>query len=264
MQGPPRLGALVLCGVSLFAIAAAAPVRAKGHMTEDFRSGKVRPIRLALLPPRVVLIREQAGVDEKLRDEARRLERSAAGRIVETLRSLGYEVRWIADAGSPGAPGAEALIATVNRSRHETWVRMMQLPSRVRRERLNMGDESVRLSTLLGVDGLLIARIDAAAYTRATKFWQLVGFGDLPSDFLRCDVSVIEGATGDVEGYFLHSVETSRRKLLNRPADVLEKCLRKALRRFPAARRSSARSTLASPPGRFGLGCVHGGGEDLP
>jgi hypothetical protein len=229
-----RIHAHLFVWLAVLVIAPA--VTAKGYMANGFRTKESRPMTLVLLPPHAEFIKAKAVMTEEMVKECRALEDAAASWIAERLGEKEYTVRSLTVEELEKDPELRDLVKRVNDRYGEEWSKLVRRPKKLKRGRYNVGDDARKLGSVLDVDGILLARVQAVGITAGKRFL-MGGLSGLlsPNGYGRLDVSVVNGKTGTVEGYFVY-VEASSIKSLTRKQDiVMKKASKGCLRRYPDA-----------------------------
>jgi hypothetical protein len=202
-------------------------------MTADFKLGKTRGKTLALLPPHAELIKAKAIMTDQLIEEALALETSAATSIAKNFERLGYEVR-ILDAKELQQSGElQELVKNVSDRYDEEWPKLVRRPKQLKYKRYNLGGQSRELSTMLRVDGLILARIQAV-YVTAGKATMSYLFGGATRSYARVDVTALDGDSGIIESYFYGVQLCKKKQLAGDPDVVMTKAFEKLLKNYPA------------------------------
>lgn len=221
------LGVLLL----VFSVGAAG---AKSFMTTGFSTGSERPLKLILLPPHADFVKSKAVMTEQMVKESQALEDAAAREILAHLKSKGYEVRYLTSDEINASPELRDLVHGINDRYHEEWSSFVRRPKGVRQGRYSVGDDVVRLCSLLDVDGVLISRIQAVGITVGKAILlSLFGAPGGPASYGRLDVSVVGGGDGDVDAYFFRVQGASLKQLTNRPDVIMRKACKKGLKALP-------------------------------
>jgi hypothetical protein len=210
---------------------------ARASMTPGFRGRTSRPMRLAILPPHAEFIKAKVVMTDQMTAETLALEDEAARAIETRVRALGYEVKQVREADLTKNPALRRLVVAVNERYGEEWGRILNHPRGVKQNRYTLGADVVKLCAFLKVDGLILSRQVAYANTKGKAF--LSGMMNLgaPSQtsYLFLDAAVLNGRTGQVEGYFRGYESSSLGQLTKKPDKVTAQACDKAFSRYPAA-----------------------------
>lgn len=205
---------------------------AKRHMTPEFAVGQTRPMSLVLLPPHADFIKRKAVMTEEMVAECKALEEAAAQAVVTDLRGKGYEVRLLTVEEINADPELRELVNRVNDRYQEEWSKIVRKPRGVRTGRYSLGEETVQLATLLGVEGVLLSRIQAVGITPGRAVLASL-FGGQVAGYGRLDLSVVEGGQGAVLAYFFSIRDSTVKDLVRRPEFVMQKACKKGLKKYP-------------------------------
>jgi transposase len=223
--------------VALFILASAvaAAAHAKGYMTPAFRAKQTRPMRIAVLPPHADFIKDKVLINDEMLQEARVLEAESARALAAQLEARGYQARVLSPEQIQKKPALAAAVKRVNDRYNEEWRKMVRKPRQVRQRRYSAGAEVVSLCSMLKVDGVAVARIQAVGVSKGkVAFSAIMNFGPpAQRSYARLDMGVLEGRRGAVEGYFTGYESTSLRQLVKKPAHVMGQVAENALRRYP-------------------------------
>ena len=231
-----RRGLRLLCCFTVLTVLLLAGVaHAKGFMTPGFRTKETRPMHVVVLQPRAEFIKAKVVMTEDMFQESRALEEAGLVSVVSHLEGLGYEVKQISPEDVSESSELQQLLADVNTRYDEIWSKIVRKPKKTREGRYSVGDDAVRLSTLLEVHGIVIPRIIAVGHSAGKKVLVAMLWGAAAQDYGRLDFSVIEGTSGGVEGYFVNVTNTTIKKLTNKPDLIMDKCARKAFKKYPGA-----------------------------
>ncbi|UCF80950.1 MAG: hypothetical protein JSV08_00560 [Acidobacteriota bacterium] len=222
--------------VWMIALVVAPSVSAKGYMTNGFRTKETRPLTLVLLPPHAEFIKAKAVMTEEMVKECRALEDAAASWITTRLGEKAYTVQALSAEEIVKNPELSGLVKRVNDRYGEEWSKLVRRPRKLRQGRYNIGDDTRKLCSVLEVDGLLIARVQAVGVTAGRRFLS-GGINALlsPSGYGRMDVSVVNGKTGAVDAYFFFAEYTSIKSLTKKQDKFMKGTSKGCFRRYPAA-----------------------------
>jgi len=223
--------------VVLVAALAIPALFARAAMTPGFRSKMTRPMRLALLPPHAEFIKAKVVMTDQMTAETRALETEASRAIQERVRALGYEVKVVNEADLMKNAPLRQLVVAVNERYGEEWGRILHYPRGVKQKRYTLGADVVKLCAFLKVDGLILSRQVAFANTKGRAFMSGMMNLGAPSQtsYLFLDVAVLNGRSGQIEGYFRGYESSSLGQMTNKPAKVTAQACDKAFSRYPAS-----------------------------
>ncbi|MBI4161070.1 MAG: hypothetical protein HY509_01325 [Acidobacteria bacterium] len=223
-----RMG--LACGLTW--IASAAPAAARHYATPEFSRAESRPKTLAVLPPRAEFVKAKVVMSEEMVKECEALEAAALDRIGVLLQEKGYTVRPLPPGTVNADPDLRELIFRVNERYEEEWQRFVRKPGRIREGRYNLGEDPVEIADHLGVDGILVPRVVAVAPSKGVKTLSII-LGGYAQGYVRLDLSVVSGETGDLEAFYFTTVTAGMKGLTKNPDRIMEKAAGSALRRYP-------------------------------
>lgn len=254
-----RIAALVV----LASAASVAAAHAAGYMTPGFRSKESRPLSIVLLPPRAEFIKAKAVMTSQMVKESEALEVEGAQAIVADLESKGYRARILSVEEMDGTPGLRDLVRRVDDRYQEEWSKILRKPGKVKEGRYSLGEDVLKICSMLKSDGIALGRIQAVGSTagKAALTSILSGGRLVAQSYARLDLSVVEGSAGQVEAYFTGVHHATLKKLLNAPAEVMAKASKKALRKYPGATEVRA-AVRAAAGGKADASEGWGGDED--
>lgn len=214
-------GAAVLVLAS--ALCATGPALAREYMTAEFLTRSPRPMTLAVLPPHAEFIKAKAVMTAEMIEEAGALEVEAGKAITTMLESKGYKVRLLTPADYDTTHGLRELITSLNGRYNEEWGKILRKRRDVRYGRYSTGEEAVKLSALLHVDGLVVSRIVAVGHTGGRQaLTMILSLGQAyAQSYARMGLSVLDGRNGRVEGYFEGMRNCTTGGLVKKPAKVM-------------------------------------------
>jgi hypothetical protein len=190
-------------GVLAAALVAAATFAAQAawgglHATDEFMSGKTRPVKIALLPAHVELEKQKMIRREAKVQEGGELEDELGNAVTRELASRGYEVERITSEKINADPALQELVVDADRRYGELLSQVaVKLPRQVAARRYKAGDEMKLLAGRLGVDAIAFTRMTLIA---AGKGVQVLNMG-MGGTQTMLSVSLIDGRTADIEAY---------------------------------------------------------------
>jgi hypothetical protein len=226
---------VVFAVVFLAGLCAAAPALAKQYMTPAFLAKTARPLSLVVLPPHAEFIKQQAVMTAGMLKESQALEDEAARALGAQLQTLGYTVRVLTLKDVETTPGLGALLTSLNGRYDEEWGKILRKPREVKKGRYSVGDDVVKICSLLKADGVVMSRVVAVGQTAGRQVLTgiLSGGRAVAASYARIGLSVLEGGAGHVEGYFEGYRTCTMRALLNKPADVMSDVVEDAVDKYP-------------------------------
>jgi hypothetical protein len=231
------------CAALVFFLLAAGFLMADGYfMTPAFEKGEGRPLRLLLLPPHAQFIKAKVVMTDDMVKECRALEDEAAAALAAGLRAKGYEVKVLTPEEVQGGADLAELVRKVHERFAEERSKIFREPAKVETGRYRLGEEAGQLAALNGVDGLVLARIQAEGVSKGTQtFWGtlvlLSGglFIPMPGSIAFLDMSVVDAYSGKIEGFFYGLERCGIRQLVQRPEKAMGDVTHDALKKYPEA-----------------------------
>jgi hypothetical protein len=205
------------------ALLPATPALAREYMTPEFMTKLSRPMRVAVLPPHAEFIKAKAVMTAQMLKEAGALEDEAGKAIAAMLETKGYTVRLLTPADLDATPEIRGPVSSLNNRYNEEWSKILRKRREVRNGRYGAGEEAVNLSSLLQVDGLVMARIVAVGHTGGRQALTIIlSLGQAyAQSYARMGLSVLDGRSGRVEGYFEGYRNCTTGSLVKKPAKVM-------------------------------------------
>jgi hypothetical protein len=228
---------VVLAAVILIGLCGAPPAHAKEYMTPAFLAKTARPMNLAILPPHAEFIKLKAVMTDQMLKEAEALEDEAAAALGAQLQKLGYTVRVVTTKEVQETPGLAALVTSLNGRYDEELGKILRKPRDVRKGRFTVGEDVVKASSLLKVDGLVMSRIVAVVHTGGRQaLTMILSLGNAyVQSYARILLGVLDGQSGGVQGYFVGLRNCSTGALLKKPAKVMTDLVEDAIESYPEA-----------------------------
>jgi len=232
----PRNAARLLI-LTVVTLAAAGSVLARSYMTPGFRAKTTRPVTVAILPPHAELIKSKVVMTDQMLGEAAALEREAALALKTELETRGYRVRLVTPEEMTRNARLRQLVVRVNDRWAEEWSKIVRRPRTVRQSRFNGGEDSVRLCSLLKVNGLALTRIIGFGNTKGKAFLSGMANMGTPAvrSYARLDLGIVNGRQGQVEAFFIGIESSSLGQLTKKPAKIMGEVARKTVTRYPGA-----------------------------
>jgi len=238
MSSHPRISLSRALTLALLAcLCGTVPALARQYMTPAFLAKTPRPMSLAVLPPHAEFIKRQAVMTAEMVKEAQALEDEAATALGAQLQAKGYTVRVLTLKDVEETPGLKALVTTLNGRYDEEWSKILRKPRDVKKGRYSVGEDVVKVCSLLKVDGLVVSRVVAVGHTGGRQaLTMILSLGQsYAQSYARIGLSVLEGKAGHVEGYFEGVENCTTGSLLNKPAKVMGKAVEDAIDHYPGA-----------------------------
>ena len=232
---PPISLSRALTLAFLTCLCGAVPALARQYMTPAFLAKTARPMSLAVLPPHAEFIKQQAVMTADMVKEAQGLEDEGAIALGAQLQAKGYMVRVLTLKDVEDTPGLKALVTGLNARYDEEWSKILRKPREVKKGRYNVGEDVVKICSLLKVDGLVLSRVVAVGHSAGRQVMTALLRGAAAQDYARIGLSVLEGKTGHVEGYFEGMKRCTMSALLNKQAKVMGDAVENAIDHYPGA-----------------------------
>jgi len=234
---PPISLSRALTLAFLACLCGTAPALARQYMTPAFLAKTPRPMSLAVLPPHADFIKQQAVMTADMVKEAQALEDEAATALGAQLQSKGYTVRVLTQKDVEETPGLKALATGLNGRYDEEWSKILRKPREVKKGRYSVGEDAVKVCSLLKVDGLVMSRVVAVGHTGGRQaLTMIMSLGQAyAQSYARIGLSVLEGKAGHVEGYFEGVKNCTTGALLKKPAKVMGDAVENAINNYPGA-----------------------------
>jgi len=221
----PSAAFVIVVAVTLLAgvVLAGAPALAREYMTAEFLTRSPRPMVVAVLPPHAEFIKAKAVMTAEMVKEAGALEDEAAKAITAMLESKGYKARLVTPADFDATPGLRELVTSLNGRYNEELSKILRDRKEVRYGRYGTGEDAIKLASLLRVDGLVLARIVAVGNTGGRQALTIIlSLGQAyAQSYARMGLSVLDGRSGRVEGYFEGMRNCTTGKLVKKPAEIM-------------------------------------------
>jgi hypothetical protein len=191
------------------AVAALGPRTAAAamHATKEFEGGATRPLKIAFLPPHVDVLKRKIVQSEPQIEESAEFSGYLAASVQRVFETQGYEVSMLTPAQVSADSELQELVLDADRRYAEMLAQVRtKLPRQIRKRRYEAGDEMRVLAARLGVDAIGFADMQiVASAAGASAVAVLVGIGAAGSSTML-SVSVIDGATANIEAYFVPPV----------------------------------------------------------
>jgi hypothetical protein len=205
------------------------------YATPEFWSKQSRPLAIALLPPHAEFIKAKAVMTDEMVKESEALENEAALALKAGLVERGYAARILTVADLGQSPELRDLAKRLGDRYDEEWSKIVRKPRKVRERRYSAGEDVAKMCSLLKVDGIAFARIQAVGVTGGkTALVAILSLGNAwAQSYARMDLSVLSSRDGTVEGYFVGSRACTLKGLTEKPASIMKKVTDVALRKYP-------------------------------
>jgi hypothetical protein len=184
--------------LSIFGLALLGNAQAEMHATEEFETGETRPVRVAVLPAQVNLIKQRMIRQEAQVEEAGELEAHLSNAVAHELATKLYDAELITVERINADPELQALVVEANRRFDEVLGNISRrLRKQIESRSFHTGETLTLLANRLGVHAIAFVRMDLIANARAV---QALNFG-MGGAQTMMSVSLVDGTTTDVEAY---------------------------------------------------------------
>jgi len=226
----------VLMGAFLFSLSMPASAIFIGQeiMTPEFSRAEYRPMSLVIIPPRAAVSEDTAFGSHQLIEQGGIVEDAASVACRDIFDELGYQIRVLTVDEVNADPDLQLMVRNVNKRYDEDFLQKITLPFKrqlqdVRSRRFKMGDEARILAARLGVDAIVVSRIEAAGASGGTSIMSLGTSGKA-----EMSVGIIAGDNGDLEAFFTGAqLGLSAKKIEKNPLKTMAKIFGGALKDYP-------------------------------
>ena len=190
------VGFVLVLSLSLFCL----PARAQFEHP-DLKSGKVKPAKLLIMPPKVNIVRLGMKSNEGLIEESQTVEQALPGIINGVFTNRGFALvasPYTREALSQNEEVKYAL-ADVQKQFDVIFPQIAMKPKDIRKGRFTMGDEVAKFGA--GADAILFIRVHGQLSTGGKKAFALLVGGPGASDFYTVDTVMVDARTGNVLYY---------------------------------------------------------------
>ena len=205
-------------------------------MTPEFARAEYRPMSLVIIPPRAAVSKDAAFSSQQLIEQGGIVEDAASTACKDILGKLGYEVRVLTVDEVNADPDLQVMVRNVNKRYDEDFLQKITLPFKrqlqdIRKRRFKMGDEARILAARLGVDAIVVARIQAKVTSGGASVFSLGTSGQA-----EMSVGIIAGDNGDLEAFFTGAqLGLSAKKIEKAPLKTMAKLFGSVLKDYPTA-----------------------------
>lgn len=228
----------VLVGMFLLSVSMPANAIFIGQeiMTPEFARAEYRPLSMVIIPPRAAVSKTTAFKSHQLIEQGGVIEDAALVACKDIFDKLGYQIRVLTVDEVNADPDLQLMVRNVNKRYDEDFLQKITLPFKrqlqdIRRRRFKMGDEARILAARLGVDAIVVARIQVAGASGGTKVMSLGTSGQA-----EMSVGIIAGDNGDLEAFFTGAqLGLSAKKIEKKPLETMAKLFGKVLKDYPTA-----------------------------
>lgn len=173
------------------------------EMTNEFRSGELRPQTIALLPARSTLTQDGVFSSENKIGETAELEDLLAKYLEKQFTSRGYTVRRVSFDEIGADPKLAELLNAANQRYDEEYATIVAFKvSDVKNRRYTIGEEGRKLANYLGVDAAAYPRMQIAGSSSTKKLASALGGHDGEAGGINMEFGLVHAKTGNIEGFF--------------------------------------------------------------
>ena len=205
-------------------------------MTPEFARAEYRPMSLVIIPPRAAVSKEAAFSSHQLIEQGGVIEDAALVACKDIFEKLGYQIRVLTVDEVNADPDLQLMVRNVNKRYDEDFLQKITLPFKrqlkdIRSRRFKMGDEARILAARLGVDAVIVGRIEAAVTSGGSSVMSLGTSGKA-----EVSVGIIAGDNGDLEAFFTGAqLGLSAKKIEKKPLKTMAKLFGSVLKDCPTA-----------------------------
>lgn len=205
-------------------------------MTPEFARAEYRPLSMVIIPPRAAVKQSGAFSSHQLIEQGGVIEDAALVACEDILGKLGYQIRVLTVDEVNADPDLQRMVRNVNKRYDEDFLQKITLPFKrqlqhIRKRRFKMGDEARILAARMGVDAIVVTRIQATVTSG--------GFSKLTlgtSGQAEMSVGIIAGDNGDLEAFFTGAqLGLSAKKIEKKPLKTMAKLFGNVLKDYPTA-----------------------------
>lgn len=226
----------VLTGILLLSVSVSALAIFIGQeiMTPEFARAEYRPMSMVIIPPRAAVSKDATFSSHQLIEQGGVVEDAALVACKDIFDKLGYQIRVLTVDEVNADPDLQVTVRNVNKRYDEDFLQKITLPLKrqlqdIRSRRFKMGDEARILATRLGVDAIIVGRIDAAVTSGGASVLSLGTSGQA-----EMSVGIIAGDNGDLEAFFTGAqIGLSAKKIEKAPLKTMAKLFGSVLKDYP-------------------------------
>ena len=226
----------VLTGLFLLSVSVTASAIYIGQeiMTPEFARAEYRPVSMVMIPPRAAVSKDAGFSSHQLIEQGGVIEDAVLAACKDIFSKLGYEIRILTVDEVNADPDLQVMVRDVNKRYDEDFLQKITLPFKrqlqdIRERRFKMGDEARILAARLGVDAIVVARIQAEVTSGAASVFSLGTSGKA-----EMSVGIIAGDNGDLEAFFTGAqIGLSAKKIEKNPLKTMAKLFGSVLKDYP-------------------------------
>jgi hypothetical protein len=203
-------------------------------MTPEFARAEYRPMTMVIIPPHAAVSKNSMFSSHQLIEQGGVIEDAVAVACKDIFDKLGYEIRVLSVDEVNADPDLQVMVRDVNKRFDEdflqkiTGIRKTQLQD-VRERRYKMGDQAQILAARLGVEAIIVGRIQIAAAAGGASVFSLGTSGEA-----EITIGIIAGDNGDLEAVFTGAqLGLSAKKLEKAPLKIMAKIFKSVLKDYP-------------------------------
>ena len=216
----------VLTGMFLLTVSVSALAIYIGQeiMTPEFARAEYRPMTLVMIPPRAAVSKDSMFSSHQLIEQGGIVEDAVLVACKDIFDKLGYEIRILTVDEVNADPDLQVMVRNVNKRYDEDFLQKITLPFKrqlqdVRERRYKMGDEARILADRLGVEAIIVGRIEVAAAAGGASVFSLGTSGEA-----EMSIGIIAGDNGDLEAFFTGTqLGLSAKKIEKKPLKTMAK-----------------------------------------
>ncbi len=216
----------VLAGMFLLSVSVPASAIFIGSkfMTPEFARAEYRPLSMVIIPPRAAVSEQTTFSSHQLIEQGGVVEDAVLAACKDIFAKLGYQIRVLTVDEVNADPDLQLMVRNVNKRYDEDFLQKGQLKD-IRSRRFKMGDEARILAARLGVDAIIVGRIQAAAASGGTSVMSLGTSGQA-----EMSIGIIAGDNGDLEAFYSGAqIGLSAKKIEKKPLETMVKLFGKVL-----------------------------------
>jgi hypothetical protein len=226
----------VLTGMVLLSVSVTALAIYVGQeiMTPEFARAEYRPMTMVINPPHAAVSKNSMFSSHQLIEQGGVIEDAVSVACKDIFDKLGYEFRVLSVDEVNADPDLQVMVRDVNKRFDEdflqkiTGIRKTQLQD-VRERRYKMGDQAQILAARLGVEAIIVGRIQIAAAAGGASVFSLGTSGEA-----EITIGIIAGDNGDLEAVFTGAqLGLSAKKLEKAPLKTMAKIFKSVLKDYP-------------------------------
>jgi hypothetical protein len=203
-------------------------------MTPEFARAEYRPMSMVMIPPRAAVSKEGAFSSHQLIEQGGVVEDAVLAACKDIFEKLGYEIRILTVDEVNADPDLQVMVRDLNKRYDEDFLQKIKPPLKrelqdIRERRFKMGDEARILADRLGVEAIIVGRIEVAAAAGGASVFSLGTSGEA-----EMSIGIIAGDNGDLEAFFTGAqLGLSAKKIEKKPLKTMAKLSANVLKDYP-------------------------------